>query len=1852
MITKQLIRSNPKLSGNIRLVVSNSDKLYIETMDVDGLNDTRYKNVQIDPNSSFCSDLYRIFTKTLSAPSNQIFKVDKKYDDTKVQGEYRNQYETTYIAGASTNRDRYYNERFRISAPIWLGDTIPGRFIIFKIDSVYFNNDAARVNPQVLITGNIYTVNAEDGYAVYAGKIYNNGDTIIATDDVLYSLSGDAAIVDTTLPNISDTFLKDFISPSSIVASFDLGVTSNIGKYIRTHVNDINYKSDDIYVDWDAKTIEYYGIDYTRGVITSSLESIAQFVDNDTPVTAFDKYITDGFERHNLINLHAINLEFLFDDDDNQMNMCRYYGMYVNETDMATFYPVSQSQNEIHIKKDSLLPSEAVISIDDTKKITGIIPPIIKSYNSSSKKQDIIISTSVKNLFLQKLGAFDISFNTSFDISQSAAIGKVPSGNTYVLDNDATIASINISHYIATLYMSFEEAKDNLPFDVVNSDKAAFEYMRIVPAADLPDVAALKCSTILDIAIATLSYINNSTSANLSDITKVAILLRNPATGTPSALYPIVGINQGILVDMKVPLYEIKKDYVTTCSYYYIRTIDKLMKVNNTASDEDIIDGDYIRLVNVADDAQYRIIDYIYDMVSYSTVKLTINDLESYTVSYIGPLSMQSLLDAINTNPAVKHPVYINSGQHVKVTINGSTDLEFNTVEHKNYQTKLVLNSTHLTERQLLNFRDVQITGSVPTNGGRAYGKISVASAYENGDQIRILKGGRLLFQVIADELDHDFTGDNFRQYFYPYGTLPQVASAIAKALNYQFENFNEPFRAYNFDGDVYVICNEEGEIYNKYAFNIVSDTPNANNTTIFTGGTNNNSNRIVVDSIPTIDDGTYVVCTSTYRRVISISEYIDDVDTNTDSVSGKFVITFEPGERAQVYEGSIFLVQREPLTFGVFDVVDIADFDMDTYSSIYGRSYNIEYFKYYHTLRLQIGQEYIVKKLDYDNVPVSVNHNNVTYLYNQTFTAVSEDYKILSGSPIVLNVKYVDDKELISFIGFNNISRLQNESTTVVTNSNTITNKEPLLFDNVGTNEYRKCNENDLIDNFLQSKVVPHVCKFVLNNAVDVRNNPYRINASSSFGEMNFTPSFYDLEPNPQFFTHEFYYLASHPENLQLTDFSKEPSYFHTPFSPVELARTDVDYFSQYFIYKYAILDSDFTKMSIVPTQHRYSTIRTVNREGGKNVGITIFRGVKLKFTSIENLDGYKYSCILVLKKTDIIKDKENVSYETIVNSTFKNITTIITANIDDYKVTGNDKVYGEYSYLYMMESLRTYEQYEGKFYDGLLIKLPKIPNVNMVNPSGATISTIYGTKLYIKALDYFDTNIEFSQEVSLGDQYRLDPSGTHARLFAMDNQNALISTQQNGYIESGKYRIDMPTTIKTVGSNRLSLDTNGVFVLSLPSISSGINTSPSILSSNYNLEGMIWVNENGGHGYYRDIRRRLSFGYINKVNKENNALSTKDVKIEFLSPDKITKNNTLSVTSIPRNLEGNPSIVAKVPELVTVEKKFDMWRYSGGGTVLLKDLVQFNSFSYRMNIGSVDEPVGTSSKILDSFSLQTKLVNKITGEEMDYMLYDITPVITVGSYAVNGYVLNGNVVFDVSTDMGKLVNQWVHKISNTNILDTTNPVYYSIGQTAIDKVDGNIFYSQFDRRYRKYEKNSHTDVIGLSNPQLDKNFMGSIILGLPISLENASWNYRIMTNEADFAAGDPSGNDMIVYTDKNATRFKFDKYDIISFIISARVKDLLTPYYNSVHIGKTLDEYTADFIKFNVIPHFTTDEIGMLTKKAENLTFVSGDIQDMESVRYVRNSEISVNRDNDVYIVSRKVQNEKLAPYIIFKP
>jgi hypothetical protein len=321
----QILRTNPSLTSNLRIVVNSNYNLYLESIPISKeLSEYRYKHYSMNKESYYELMIGKFFKDT---PSDIIFKVHYDNDNNIVQKDYSLQYDVTYFSGAMNVQDQWYEEEFQYFAPLYFYKKMPNSFIILRVDDP----------------------------CVYETK--NNSYDISSLN--------------------SNNFRTEIIDKWKCVKLFDMSFKSDLGYWLYNNFTN-NERFPKNAFELDAKKFSFsrwYGLDVNEGIYTSKSNFIDDFVYYEQPHFKMEQFLTDAYKNNNILYPNILNLSFLFDDtpatqdDLKKYSINRYYGFYVDELNWIMDFTTIQ----LHDLKPNLQINNNVF-VDENNNTLSIEP--------------------------------------------------------------------------------------------------------------------------------------------------------------------------------------------------------------------------------------------------------------------------------------------------------------------------------------------------------------------------------------------------------------------------------------------------------------------------------------------------------------------------------------------------------------------------------------------------------------------------------------------------------------------------------------------------------------------------------------------------------------------------------------------------------------------------------------------------------------------------------------------------------------------------------------------------------------------------------------------------------------------------------------------------------------------------------------------------------------------------------------------------------------------------------------------------------------------------------------------------------------------------------------------------------------------------------------------------------------------------------------------------------------------------------------------------------------------------------------------------------------------------------------
>jgi len=1449
-----LIRSNPKITGNVKITVDSTGMVWLNTINATKeLSTSDLKKYRTTQTSTYASDLKRFIGKL---PPDIVFKVKPGADPGATSTSFQDQYDLFYSMGVQPLISDAYSEDYSYFAPIWMRDTLPDYFVIFRVNDPLdfpYNNNVGETD---LVIGKEYKVMGAGYNVIYENKIYTDGQTFTAVASTIYSVSSGAGIVvdldeNKELPLDYSKMFSDIVAKAEVVETFDLTENSKIGKYIRRIQSDARFPQAPITVRFDEGLLTTWnGISYKDGSMTTKGERLDKFWEDAQTQIDFEEYITNGFERQGIISPFMLNLEFLFDDETASLySIPRYFGFYVNKSEIGSFQLSGQQlYDNRNVSGNTPLPKRPNRGFkyqDDDyyqnnpngvklfyENPNGIIPDSTYFEPANFEPRFYWIQDKKGKFYsLDKLGSVYNTTDTDIVIrNKNVNLGDLTGQFDVMLQGKGSYLTDNGRSYITI------KVKDELfPNDTIRiywnigSQTDSFGKYDEITGADLR-----RTFNVLPGGTNVSIYGNVSTLYNSGDVLGITYAPDNRTSRTITSVPTYIAPYTTFTIDQSI-------NPTATGGYIDIQPGwgkgSALSAQNNNpiyfhpfGTPDDVV----IAIANAFNMLEQRTFDAI---AIGDTCVIRMRTGRSVTNQFFAKFNMTL------SNRVEVHGIDLSLNPTASYNFEGGTD-------RANIRLRV-----ELDDLEKMSEPDVYVKSKLGVSKIVHAGRFMDAVIQEVGgsDPSDIDGFDKYAVITIEDVLDMPLIGST--QEYVAY-TLFRIPVGIFSVFNVK-----------DMDGDFWSSTyNRSPEHEFKRYFNIPSG-----------------ENMLVIGREYYIFSDTSVAATAIIHGPSTVYSGNSFVATTTDftvSSGTPFVVSkiffSKSYSEADVLQPGTYEVLGDPFT-------DTVNFYTNT--------------------------------VPFPGIPA----NLISPLpAGSTFTLLSTgSFKVVSGIPTIVQPSIdinTADGDLKSFPGFSKFKDfLTIEDENVDKNTVAFKLNDKYFFNDL-TSEYDYLKENFNKELATKSRLVQYITKWVFKGGLDVRDNLYRLNTHPVFGTFNFAPSFNIKTQNPEAFTHEWYYLEGTPN--QYSDTYAKDNYYFFPdmldFSKITDANPSVsDYFTQYFTFqptadsplqeRYTIFDYN-TEIGLSETFFRGAKIRI--KEIIRDTQAVELRGIKPPFKQNSTMfDGYKFTSILRVKKETKDVVESPIEIQIIENVTTKTITMIIDVIIEDYRSLSledpgflgtTDSPYIEYpdtldaaidyTLLYSMKSKKiesTFIDMSNNFIKGLdTNKIGDIKlsvSLNLSSPSGAI-----STNMYINVFDNPNYDWDLRDEVK-----NFNPINTMYGNFAFGDTSFPAATGAN------QTQILFPIT--------------GTFTAPVTPISANISIP---YGSTFEWNGFATYINEGGKLYYEPIMQRLSFANVAaKINAFSSFIKyrsfqwdgsvTEEVDpkfyIEFVAPATIMKKNSL---------------------------------------------------------------------------------------------------------------------------------------------------------------------------------------------------------------------------------------------------------------------------------------------------------------------------------------------------------------------
>ena len=196
----QLVRTNAKLTGNVKLTIDSNDGIWLNSIDSNSeLSNSRYKKFAVNTEFSLAKNLYNFFNFG-QTPREIVFDVNESFDSTRTSRDYKDQFDfSNYFSGVKYLSEKEYSEKLSYFAPIYLNKEIPEYFVILKLKNP--------LNKRIDEIKNEYPFDREQ-------------------------------------------YIIDTFSNATLVKTFNLGEGTRIGDYLRSYISTDQFKASQIDVTY------------------------------------------------------------------------------------------------------------------------------------------------------------------------------------------------------------------------------------------------------------------------------------------------------------------------------------------------------------------------------------------------------------------------------------------------------------------------------------------------------------------------------------------------------------------------------------------------------------------------------------------------------------------------------------------------------------------------------------------------------------------------------------------------------------------------------------------------------------------------------------------------------------------------------------------------------------------------------------------------------------------------------------------------------------------------------------------------------------------------------------------------------------------------------------------------------------------------------------------------------------------------------------------------------------------------------------------------------------------------------------------------------------------------------------------------------------------------------------------------------------------------------------------------------------------------------------------------------------------------------------------------------------------
>lgn len=311
-----VIRTNPALTTNTKVVITASYSLYMEAIESrPELSASRYKHILFNKENYYDELVPYLFKDT---PSDIAFHVKYENDSNQMFDSFNHQFDDIYQMGCKYISDTFYSEEFECFAPLYIfKNSMPENFIIFRADG--------------------------------------------------------PGIIDLN----SSNFKTEILNKLKCVKVFDLSPKTNIGEWMKTNFKDNeSYPTTPFELDWrKLEFSKWNGIEYETGGYCSKSFFLDETISTEQTFHGFESLVTAGYKNNKVAFSNIVNFSFLFDDTPatskalRKWSINRYFGFYIDK--LEEFLSVTPYHAQKVVSGTTIQSGNILVSPDENDPFVG-----------------------------------------------------------------------------------------------------------------------------------------------------------------------------------------------------------------------------------------------------------------------------------------------------------------------------------------------------------------------------------------------------------------------------------------------------------------------------------------------------------------------------------------------------------------------------------------------------------------------------------------------------------------------------------------------------------------------------------------------------------------------------------------------------------------------------------------------------------------------------------------------------------------------------------------------------------------------------------------------------------------------------------------------------------------------------------------------------------------------------------------------------------------------------------------------------------------------------------------------------------------------------------------------------------------------------------------------------------------------------------------------------------------------------------------------------------------------------------------------------------------------------------------